>query len=75
MELKDVLATNLRLLRQGRGLTQEDLADRTGLSSRYLGSIERARVSASITVVGKLAKALDVDPCELIKSRDGTAAR
>lgn len=69
MELKDVLATNLRVLRQEKGITQEDLADRTGLSSRYVGSIERARVSASITVLGKLAEALDMDPCELIRTR------
>lgn len=66
MDLKDVLATNLRLLRQEKGITQEDLADRTGLSSRYVGSIERARVSASITIVGKLAAALEIDPCVLI---------
>lgn len=72
MELKDLLATNVRLLRQASGMTQEDLADRTGLSSRYVGSIERARVSASVTVLGNLAKALGVDPCELIRSRKGT---
>ena len=70
MELKDLLATNLRLLRQDRGLTQEDLADRTGLSSRYVGSVERARVSASVTVLGKLADALGVDPCDLIRARE-----
>lgn len=69
MELKDILATNLRLLRQEREITQEELADRTGLSSRYVGSIERARVSVSITVLGKLARAVDTDPCELIRGR------
>lgn len=71
MELKDLLATNVRLLRQESGMTQEDLADRTGLSSRYVGSIERARVSASVTVLGSLAKALGVDPCVLIRPRKG----
>lgn len=62
MELKDILAKNLRLIRQAKGLTQEELADRTDLSSRYVGSIERARVSASVTVLGKLAKSLNVEP-------------
>lgn len=60
---------NLRLLRQEKDITQEELADRTGLSSRYVGSIERARVSVSITVLGKLAVAMDVDPCDLIRQR------
>lgn len=68
MDLKDVLATNLRRLRHERDLTQEDLAELTGLSSRYIGSMERARVSASVTVLGKMANALNVDPCSLITS-------
>jgi len=68
MDLKNVLATNLRRLRHERELTQEEIADLTGLSSRYIGSIERARVSASVTVLGKLAEALDVDPCLLIRT-------
>jgi transcriptional regulator with XRE-family HTH domain len=72
MELKDVLAMNLRLLRQEQEITQEDLADRTGLSSRYVGSIERGRVSASITVLEKLAAALNMDPCDLLRRRTKT---
>jgi transcriptional regulator with XRE-family HTH domain len=67
MDLKEVMAVNLRRLRHGRQLTQEDLADRAGLSARYVGGIERAKVSASVTVLGRLAQALDVDPCELIR--------
>lgn len=68
MDLKHVLATNLRRIRHERDLTQEDVADLTGLSSRYVGSIERARVSASVTVLGKLAEALNVEASLLIRS-------
>ena len=67
MDLKEPMATNVRRARQAQKLTQEDLADRAGLSTRYLGSIERAEVSASVTVLGRLARALLVDACELIK--------
>jgi transcriptional regulator with XRE-family HTH domain len=67
MDLKEVMAVNLRRLRQGRQLTQEELADRAGLSARYVGGIERAQVSASVTVLGRLAQALNVDPYELIR--------
>lgn len=67
MDLKEVMATNLRRERHARNLTQEDLADRAGLSSRYLGAIERAAVSASVTVLGQLAAALQISPCDLIK--------
>jgi transcriptional regulator with XRE-family HTH domain len=66
MDLKEALATNLRRERHAREMTQEELADRAGLSSRYLGSIERGSVSASVTVLEQLARALRVSPCELI---------
>ena len=67
MDLKRVMAINLRRVRHAKDLTQEELAHRAGLSARYLGSIERARVSASVTILGKLADALRVDACELIR--------
>lgn len=68
MDLKEVMAISLRRARHDRHLTQEELAHRAGLSARYVGNIERARVSASITVLGRLADALDLDPCRLIRS-------
>ena len=67
MDLKEVMAVNLRRARHGRQLTQEERADRAGLSTRYVGKIERAKVSASVTVLGRLAQALSVDPCDLIR--------
>jgi transcriptional regulator with XRE-family HTH domain len=67
MDLKKAMAINLRRERHARALTQEDLADRAGLSARYLGSIERGAVSASVTVLGRLARALRIDPCDLIR--------
>ncbi len=67
MDLKEAMATNVRRARNARKLTQEELADRAGLSARYLGSIERGAVSASVTVLGRIAGALRVDPCELIR--------
>jgi transcriptional regulator with XRE-family HTH domain len=45
-----------------------DIEGLVGLSARYLGSIERASVSANVTVLGRVAKALRVEPCELIQS-------
>jgi len=68
MDLKEAMATNVRRARNARKLTQEELADRAGLSTRYLGSIERAAVSASVTVLGRLAQALRMDACDLIKA-------
>jgi transcriptional regulator with XRE-family HTH domain len=66
MDLKDALAVNLRRERHAKEMTQEELADRAGLSSRYLGSIERGDVSASVTILGRLANALRINPADLI---------
>ena len=68
MDLKKAMAVNVRRERHARELTQEELADRASLSARYLGSIERGTVSASVTVLGQLAQAFGIDPCELIRS-------
>ena len=66
-DLKETVAANVRRLRNECGWTQEDLADRVGLSARYVGQIERAQASMSVTVLGRLADALMVDAAELVK--------
>ena len=66
-DLKEIVAINVRRLRYNRGWTQEDLADRVGLSARYVGQIERAQASMTITVLGRIANALKVDAGELVK--------
>ncbi|MBZ9791661.1 helix-turn-helix domain-containing protein [Rhizobium sp. 3T7] len=67
MDLKEVMARNLRRARHDKKLTQEELADRAGLSMRYIGAIERGDVSASVTVLGQIADALEIEPGELLK--------
>jgi transcriptional regulator with XRE-family HTH domain len=66
MNLTEAMAANVRRARRASNMTQEELADRAGPSVRHLGSIERAGVSASVAVLEQLARALQVDPCELI---------
>ena len=66
-DLKVTVAANVRRLRHGKGWTQEDLAERVGLSARYVGQIERAQASMSVTVLGRMADALKVDAGELVR--------
>ena len=67
-DLKDVVARNLLRLRQAKGWTQEELADRVGLSVRYVGQVERGQASMSVTVLGQFADALALDATELVRS-------
>ena len=66
MELNETIAMNVLRARQEQGLTQEELADRAGLSNRYIGAIERATVSISITVLAQVAAALNLEPSDLL---------
>jgi transcriptional regulator with XRE-family HTH domain len=67
MDLKEIMAANLRRKRHDQKITQEELAERAGLSARYVGAIERGDVSASVTVLGQIADALEIEPGELLR--------
>jgi DNA-binding XRE family transcriptional regulator len=75
MDLKEVMAVNLRRLRHAKKMTQEELAERAGLSARYVGGIERADVSASVTVLGRIADALEVEAHELVRAAPANARK
>ena len=66
MDLKEAMAINLRRIRHEKHLTQEELAHLAGLSARYIGAIERADKSASVTVLGQISAALGVEPAVLL---------
>jgi transcriptional regulator with XRE-family HTH domain len=66
MEIRDILAQNLKRLRADRGLSQEDLADRADIDRTYISSLERSLYAAGIDVVDRLAKALGVTAAELL---------
>ena len=54
-------------LRQKRGLTQDQLADKTGLSVDTIGAIEQGRRWARLATLHKLAKGLGTSTDELFK--------
>lgn len=56
----------LRKKRVQKGLSQEELALKTGLHRTYVGSVERGERNLSIENIYIFAKALDCLPTELI---------
>ncbi len=67
MDLKEIMAVNLRRIRHDKQMTQEELADRAGLNRKYPSLLENEHYAASVDVLEKLATALDVDPVELFR--------
>lgn len=53
------LGSNIKELRKGMGLTQQELADKTGISKTYIGQIERGLVNPSVDKLQAIAVAID----------------
>lgn len=68
MEIRDVLALNLRRLRKAAGLSQEELAHRSKIDRTYISALERSVYAAGIDVVDRLAKELGVDAADLLRT-------
>jgi len=55
----------VRNARTAAGLTQEDLADRSGLDRSYIGGVERGERNPTLSVIEKIADGLGVSLAEL----------
>ena len=60
------LGQSIRFQRDIRGMTQLSLALEAGLSKTYLCDVEKGRRNPSFTVVCRIAKAMGLDPAELL---------
>lgn len=61
-----ILAKNLRVERTNRGWSQEELADRAGISQTYTSQVESGQRSVSIDILEGLARALGLQAHELL---------
>lgn len=68
MDIRDVLALNLRQHRKAAGLSQEELAHRAQIDRTYISALERSVYAAGIDVVDRLAKELGVEASDLLKA-------
>jgi transcriptional regulator with XRE-family HTH domain len=66
MEIRDVLAANLKRLRAARGFSQEDLAELASIDRTYVSALERSVYAAGVDVLDRLARALGVTAAELL---------
>lgn len=69
MNLRDVLARNLRRRRSELDLSQEDLAAKAGCTRNYMGDLERSEYAASVDMIESLSDALDVTPSQFLDPR------
>lgn len=69
MKLDKIVADNIRGFRKKRGLTQEALAIKAGITPNYLACVERNEVGIAIARLEKIAKTLKIE-ANLLLIRD-----
>ena len=66
------LGQNIRKYRAKKGMRQEDLAEKVGLSSNYIGSLERGEKIPALLTFIEIANALEVSAdmllCDILVS-------
>ena len=67
-----VTGTTIRQLREGRGLTQAELAEKIGVSSKTISKWETAKGLPDITLLQPLAQALGISVIELMNGEQIT---
>lgn len=67
MKLRRIVAGNLKHLRQEKGMSQEELADRAEINRNYVGMVERSENAATVDMLEKLADALGAKPIDFFR--------
>lgn len=63
----DLIGKNITRLRQEKLLSQEKLAELAEIDTRQIGRLERGETNASISLIKKIADALKVDICDIVR--------
>lgn len=69
-DVRDQVGAALKECRARQRLTQEQLAERSGLSYKFIGEIERGRGNPTIATVARLADALGINIATLFAESD-----
>ena len=68
MDVRRAVGENVRQARIRAGLTQEELAERSGFSQQYLSGLERGKRNPTIISVYELSQALGISFQTLLKA-------
>ena len=64
------IITNLKSVRESRGMTQQDLADRIGMQRETILHLENNRYNPSLEMALKIAQVFDLRVEELFQLKD-----
>lgn len=64
----------IRMYREMRRMTQDELAEKSGITQSYISRLERDKAQATIEDIKALAKAMGLSPIDLIKATEQEGA-
>ena len=70
MDVRRLVGTNFARLRRERGLTQEQVEERSGFSQQYLSGLERGQRNPTLATLQQVARALGVGTLDLLEGID-----
>jgi transcriptional regulator with XRE-family HTH domain len=66
MDLRQVLARNLRQARHEKGLSQEELADLAEINRTYISKLETGSTWGGLEIIARLARVLGCSAADLV---------
>ena len=66
MSITEHFSAAVRSRRKELNMSQEDLANLAGINRSHMGQIERGLKNASLPTIGRIAKALNCSPAQLL---------
>lgn len=65
--MRRLVGKNFARLRKARGLTQEQVSDRSGFSQQYLSGLEKGNRNPTVITLFELARCLETTPDEFLR--------
>lgn len=69
-DLVKLIGEQLRTIRKAKGLTQDEVAERAGMTTPRISEIENAKINATLETIGRIMEAMDITPSELFNFKD-----
>ena len=66
-EIRDILASNIRNLREKKKLKKEELSLMLGFDNSYISKLEKSRINITLDKLEKIAKFFETDIYKLLK--------
>ena len=67
MDMRRLVGRNVKEARLAAGLSQEQLAERSGFTQQYLSGLETGRRNPTVVTLFELGQALGVKPVDLLR--------